>query len=227
MRTNGEFVSRVQNDLKTVSKDGRISKRQILHIGKSKAAFLISQKWDELTMFKEDNVITDIPCFEFEEVEAKYCDIFEFKLCKNVMKSKCKLPNIISAKNGIGVVRAFSVDEEKNYQYITPQRYQAIAKRKYVIKDDRFFYIKDGYMYLPNSTNELLDLSVITLDKKAAEATSTCANDNSCKSVWDYDFVCPDRFYDLVVRDTIQELANVWRTSVPDTNPDMNENSRQ
>lgn len=226
MRTNGEFVSKIQNDLKANTKDGRISKRYILHVGKTKAAFLMAQKWDELTMFKEDKIITEIPCFEFEHIDAKYCDIFEFKLCNNLMKSKCKVPETISAKNGIGIVRAFNVDESQNYTYITPQRFQAISKRKYVVKDTRYFYIKDGYMYLPNSTNELLDISVITLDKQAAEKVSSCGYKDDCKSVWDYEFVCPDRFYDLVVRDTIQEIANVWRTSIPDENPNLNENEK-
>lgn len=226
MVTNAEFVSRVANLLRANSKDGRVNKRTVLSIGRSKAAFLIAQKFDEMTMFKEDNVITEIPCFEFNQVEAKYCDIFEFRLCKNLMKSVHKLPEVISAKNGSGVVRAFSVDEDKVYTYTTPQKFIRDKKRKYQVTNNRFFYIKDGYMYLPDSTNELLDISVITLDRKLASSISSCGYKDGCKSVWEYEFICPERFYDMVVRDTVQELTSTWVQITPDVKPNQNENSR-
>jgi len=225
MRTNSEFVSRVVNDFKAVSKDGRISKRHVLHIGKSKAAFLISQKWDELTMFKEEGLVTHIDCFEFESVEVKRCDIFEFRLCRDLMKSTLPVPGIVYGKNGPAVLHATNVDGTKDYTYITPRDFNSIAKRKYVIRDDRYFYMKDGYVYLPNSTNELLDISVISLDKIGCKEASSCA-EGETGSIWDSEFVCPDRFYDIVVRDTVQELASVWRTSVKDENPNMNSNEK-
>lgn len=236
MRTNKEFVSRIVNDLKAVNKDRNISRRHVLHIGKEKAGFLLAQKWDEMTLNKEEGMITHIDCVQFESIDVKRCDIFEFKLCRSLMKSNKQIPELIYGKNGPAIIHVTTVDGEKQYTYISPREYNSIAKRKYIIKDSRYFYIKDGHIYLPNSDTELLDISVITLNKKESEKCSTCGDSDGgdkkdkngkkikCKSVWDYEFVCPDRFYDLVAKDTIQELASIWRSSPEDNNPNLNSN---
>lgn len=228
MRTNKEFVSRVVNDLKAVNKDRNISRRHVLHIGKEKATFLIAQKWDELTLNKEEGMITHINCVEFESIDVKRCDIFEFKMCRSLMKSVKKIPELIYGKNGPAILHATTVDGENQYQYISPREFNSISKRKWVIKDTRYFYIKDGHVYLPNSDTEVLDLSIITLNKKESDKCSTCGDSTSkekkCKSVWDYEFVCPDRFYDLVAKDTLQELASIWRVTPEDNNPNLNSN---
>lgn len=225
MITNNEFVSRIVNNIKALSKDDHISKRFILNIGRTKTRFLVSQKLDEMTMFKEEGVITSVPCVELEKVEAKLCGIFEFNLCRDVMKSKCKLPEGVFGKNGSGIVSVTNVEELEDYDYITPNRFADLRKRKYSRDTSRYYYIKDGYLYLPNSTNELVEVRMITLDKSKAAECSSCM-ECDCKSVWDYEFVCPDRFLDLVVKDTLQEIASIYRTSITDANPNMDQNQK-
>ena len=227
MRTNGDFVSRVIGNLKSNTKDGRVSKRLILSVGRDKAKPLISQKLDEMTLFREEGIITSIDCFEMCRVESKECSIFEFKMCDDLMKSTKELPEGIFGKNGSGIMSVTSVEGE-TYDYIQPANFRRLKKRKYIKKDKRYFYTEDRHLYLPNSTNELVDIKMITLDKQGAKEVSSCSSSVSeqCGNVWDEDFVCPDRFYDLVVRDTLSELANIWRTSHKDENPDLNENSK-
>lgn len=228
MQTNGEFVARVVNGLKALSKDGRISKRFILSTGKTKSRFLLSQKLDEMTLFREEGIITHVPCLPMKSIDVKYCDIFEFKLCNNLMRSEEELPEGLFGKNGSGIISVMNVDSSETYTYINPRQFSAISKRKYTIKDTRFFYTRNGYLYLPNSNTELVDLELITLDRDEAMRMSTCKDNKTekCTNVWDTEFICPDRFLDLVVKDTINELASVWRTSVVDTNPNMDENQK-
>lgn len=229
MRTNGEFVSRVAGDLKALNKDGRISRRLVLGIGQDKAKFLISQKMDEMTMSKEEGLITNIECFRLEKIKVKYCDILEFRLCNKLMKSKNKLPDSLYGKTGSSVLSVMSVDGSKTYDYITPRNYKKLSNRKYKIKDKSYYYTKDNYLYLLDTNTELVDIEIITMDKDEAENVSECSgqsNSNSCKSKWDQEFVCPDRFYDLVVKDTLQEVANIWRTSQKDENPNLDENQK-
>jgi hypothetical protein len=110
MITNNEFVSRIVNNLKALSKDAHISRRFILGIGRMKSAFLISQKIDEMTMFKEEGLITTVDCFRLESVDVKSCEIFEFRLCQNLMKSVCKIPDGFFGKNGSSIVSVLSID---------------------------------------------------------------------------------------------------------------------
>lgn len=226
MITNNEFVSRIVNNIKGLSKDSHISKRFILNTGKTKSRFLLSQKLDELSMFREDGAITTVPCIELESIDGKSCDIFEFNMCQNIMRSKLKLPEGIFGKNGSGVVSVTNVDEQKTYKYITPNSFRTLQLRsKYSRDTTRYYYIKDGYLFLPNSTNELVEIRMLTLNKKEAEDISAC-KECSCKSIWEYEFVCPDRFLDLVVKDTLQEIASIYRTSIEDANPNMEPNQK-
>lgn len=226
MITNAEFVSRVVNGLKALSKDTHISARYIAHIGKVKAKFLMSQKLDEMTLFKEDGIISSVPCFRLKRIKSKDCGIVEFNLCDNIMKSCEKIPEGLFGKNGSSIISILNVDGSKEYNYITPRKYADLKKRKYRSKNSGYYYIQDGYLFLPDSKNELVDITMILLDKDEAEAVSECSNKVNCKSKLESEFVCPDRFLDLVVRDTIQEIGNFYRSSVADENPNMDVNQK-
>jgi len=225
MISNREFVTRIVNNLKTLTKDGHISRRFVLGIGKTKARFLMSQKLDELTLFREDGIISTIDCFKLKRVDSKECDIFEFRLCENLMKSCGKIPEGLFGKNGVGIISVLNIDGSKEYHYTTLSKYSGHKYRKYTRKSTGQYYIKDGYLWLPDSTNELVEIRMFSLDKWELDEKCDCKKDKgSCKSRWDYEFVCPDRFLDLVFRDTLQELGNIYRTSVSDENPNLDEN---
>jgi hypothetical protein len=142
------------------------------------------------------------------------------------MKSCEKIPEGLFGKNGSSIISIISLDAGKEYNYITPRKYTDLKKRKYRSKNSGYYYIQDGYLFLPDSKNELVDITMILLDKDEADAVSECSNKVNCKSKLDSEFVCPDRFLDLVVRDTIQELGTFYRTSVQDENPNMDVNQK-
>lgn len=228
MVTNGEFVSKILNDVKALTKDGHISQRWILDKGRTKSKFLMAQKLDEKTLFKEDALITNIDCFRMKRVENKICSIVEFRVCDKIMKSCNKVPEGIFGKNGSSIFSVSNVDDSLNYRYITPREYSRRKKRRYLSNNSRFYYLKDGYLYVLNSTAELVNLSMITVDQEEAESVSECdgsSSGGSCMSLWDRSFICPDRFIDMVTRDT---RAEVFQTmGVPeDENPNLDEHQK-
>jgi len=230
MASNGEIISRIANGLKALVKDSHISGRYIINVARTKAKFLMGQKNDEMTLFKEDNLIKNIPCVRLKRVKTKDCGIVEFTLCDKLMKSCEKLPEGIYGKNGAGIFSVLNIDGSINYRYITPRRYADIKKRKYRMEKAGYFYVQDGYLYLPDSDNELVDIAMIVIDLDDADCISECtdstAAESGCNSKLDLEFICPDRFLDLVVKDTIQEMANFYRTSVVDENPNLDENQK-
>lgn len=224
---NKDFVSRVVNGIKAISKDAHISKRYILGIGKAKAKFLMSQKLDELSLFKEDQIISTVNCFRLTKQDIVSCDIVEFRRCKNLMKSVKKIPETIFGKVGAGILSVTNIDGTKLYTYSTPNAIINKSKRRYSDKVNQdFFYIRDGYLYLPDSTTELVNMTIFALDEAEVEEVSECKQCEGCTSAWDSKFICPDRFIDLVLRETVQEVASVYRTSVADENPNMDENQK-
>lgn len=187
----------------------------------------MAQKLDELTLFREDGILSNIDCYALKNIPSIDCGIMSFKLCKSVMKSEKKLPEGVFGKNGSGILLVSSVDGSQKFDYISSRDFINNTKRKYIINKNNYYTIKDGYLYLPDSEVELVNITMFAMDKSEIDAVSECCDEQSkCKTKWEYEFVCPDRFEDLVARDTLQELASIYRSSIVDENPNMDENQK-
>jgi hypothetical protein len=223
--TNADIVSRVRNGLNSISKDDRISRRYILHVAKQKATFLISQKLNDRSLFREDNLYKSIDCFEMEPVDVVRCEILEFRRCKSIMRSKCKLPKLIYSRYGNSLKEVITADGEREFKVITPSQYRRDKNR--VEKSDYiYYYIKDGYLYLLDTEIELVSLYLISMDLDSIEDNCGCNNsDNDCKSLWDYDFNIPDKLEEAIVGETIKEVY--MSKQIPrDENPNTNNNEK-
>lgn len=227
MRTNREFVSRISNDLKALTKDGRITRRHILAIGQDKAKFLLAQKLDELTLFREEDLSQHINCFELENLSSIECDIIEFRNCRSVMKSVKELPEGLFGKKGSGIISVTSIDGSIVFHPTNERAFRNIQRLKHTRDLSSYYLIKNKHLYLPNSEVEVVNIHMIATKRyQEKDASACCDKVLDCKSFWDYEFVCPDRFFDLVVRDTLTELANIYRTSVEDSNPNLDVNQK-
>lgn len=223
--TNAEIVSRVRNGLNSISKDDRISRRYILHVAKQKATFLISQKLNDRSLFREDNLYKTVDCFEMESVDVIKCEILEFRRCKSIMKSKCKLPKLIYSRYGGSLKEVITADGEKEFKPITPSQYRR-DKNRVEGSDYIYYYVKDGYLYLLDTEIELVSLYLISMELDSLEE-GCCCNDNleECKSLWDYEFNVPDKLEEAVVGEAIKEVA-MSKQMPRDENPNSNNNEK-
>jgi len=221
---NREFVSRVINGLNSLSKDDRISRRYILHVGRQKSTFLISQKLNDRSLFREDNLYKTLDCFEMKPIEVTKCDIIEFRRCKSIMKSKHKLPKLIYSRYGNSLKDVLTVDEEKEFKSITPSQYRR-DKNRVGSSDYIYYYVKDGYLYLLDTEIERVNLYLLTTNMEDLDSASACS-DNCCKSLWDYEFIVPDKLEEIVLSETIKEVAMKKQAPI-DENPNMNNLEKQ
>lgn len=221
--TNSEFTSRVINGLNALSKDDRISRRYILHVGKQKSMFYISQKLNDRSLFREDNIYKTLDCFELERIEAVKCDIIEFRKCNSIMKSKKKLPKLIYSRYGSTLKEVTTVDEEKEFKPTTPSQYRR-DKNRVSGTDYINYYVKDGYLYLIDTEIEIVNLYLLTLDLDDIDNVSACSTPG-CKSLWDYEFIVPDKLEELIIAETVKEVA--MKKQIPaDENPNLNNNEK-
>lgn len=219
---NKEFVASIVNNLKANTKDGHISRRFILSRGRIKARYLMSQKMDEMTLFREEGLITTIPCFEMERIDVVSCNIINFKGCRSLMRSKLQIPETIFGKNGIGIVRVTTVDSEIILDYISPKDFSGLKKRKHVYNKNNYYTVDGNYLYLPDSELEVVSMSLFAMSKKDAEKVSSCSDNNDlCVNYMDEEFVCPDRFLDLVIKDTLTECSSFYMGATEDENPNL------
>lgn len=219
MKTNGDFVARVTNGLKLLNKDEHISRRYILNIGTSKARTYSSQKLGDRTLYREDNLYTVIDCFEMKPDNIVECDIIEFKKCSILMKSKKPLPELLYSKYGPAVLYVTTLDGEIAFDYADPATIRNASKRQFG-SVTKYYTIVGNCLYIPNYEVEAVKVSVLTLDAHTALSDCGC-KEQKCLSVWDAPFICPDKLYENVAQETINEVFSTFRRVVADENPNM------
>jgi hypothetical protein len=218
---NSEATSKVINALKYLNKDQHISRRFVLNKLRENAKNLIAQKLKDRSLYREDSLESWINCLEMEKIDLVKCDIIEFKTCKDLMVSKKELPDIIYSRFGAGLTKVYTIDGEKEYEYVTLMQYNLNKRRNN--KSKKFFYIKDNHLYLPDSTTERVNFPILTLETEKIPALNSCDNSTNCNSVWDYEFVISDKLLQTVIGITVQELAQ-FRNLVVDENPNLSSN---
>lgn len=219
---NKEIVSIVVNQLKYLNKDEHISKRFILRKLRENARFLISQKLSDRTLYREDSLESWVECLQMEKVDVTKCDIIEFKNCDELMVSKEKLPEVLYSKFGAGLTKVYSIDGNNEYDYVTLRQYNLNKLRTKV--GNKYFYIKDDRLYLPDSTVERVNIPIITLETEKIPEINSCGQQQDCRSIWEFDFIGSDRFLQQVIGQVVNELSGTHKRIPEDENPDMDSN---
>lgn len=211
--TNADFVARVINGLRALNKDEHISKRYILKIGQNKSKFYISQKLLDKTLFRESNLFKSIECFRLEEEETIKCGIHEFMRCDSLMKSKKKIPGLIYSRLGASIVTITSLNGDTEFLPTSLKGYVNSRNRPFVKKlNIKYYYVQDNFLYLPDSSVEYVTITYIPFDESEVEGASECNGDENCgtcKSIWDYEFMVPDKLSEQVITETIQEVSMI------------------
>lgn len=219
-----EVVDRVKVKLRQLSKDRWMSSRFILKVLEDKMRFLLSQKLYDRTLYREANLYSQINCFEFDKVDRINCDIIEFRTCQKIMKSKKRLPELIYSRFGDSIRIVSNLDQTERLDKTTPTDYMRNRKRKFNTNPP-MFYERDGYLYLLNTKMEAAFVELLTLDTEEAENLDCGCEKNNCKSALDYTFIGSDKLKEVVIQQTIQEIAQTYLQIQPDEKPDNNENS--
>lgn len=224
---NLEFVSRIINDMNALTKDAHVSRRWILSIGRQKSGSYISQRWADGTLFGEESLYTHIGCMEMERVRTVDCCFAEFRLCRVLMRSKERIPGLVYSRIGPAVLRVSNVTDDILFTSITLRKYANDRKRRFGSVKRYYYYVNDGYIYIPDVEIHAINVDVITLDKRKALELAGCGDkdNDGCLSEWEYDFVCPEKLLEYVVAETLKEALT--KLGIPtDENPDMDLNKK-
>lgn len=224
--SNGEIVSRVINGMNSIAKDTHISRRWILSILRSKSASYMAQKWVEGTLFDDESLFAHIDCVEMIRIHSIDCCIAEFRMCSTLMRSKHRIPGLIITRSGPAILSVTNADRSIYFTKINPRTYINTKKRKYADKEKYVYYYQDGYIWIPDTHIELINVDAITLKKEEALKLSACSEEDKdlgCPNVWEDEFICPDKLREYIVKETIQEVS--LRIQIPrDENPNLDSN---
>lgn len=223
--TYRNIVSRIQNIFKGLTKDTYIPRRLILSIYKSKAEHFLLQKLNEKKMFDNQDIFQWINCIRLEEDSPVKCGIPVFSECRSLMKSVKKIPDIINTDYGYAIIMATNIDHSKTYDLKSIRYINEIKNSPhYSLVKGKYFYIVDGYIYIPDSEVEVINLLALSLDEKKDEC-SECSENSECSNYWETKINLPKKFVDLAVSQTIQEVA--MRLHIPkDELPNLDSNQK-
>jgi hypothetical protein len=221
--TNAEIVSRITNGGRLLSKDSTLSKRYILHVAEKAVEFLISHKLKDKSLFRE-SIYSSIGCFDLEPKDTYSCGVIEFKSCNKLMKSKKKLPKLISSRYGAAIRSVTSIDfmADSDFTFSTLEQFKRNRKRLNGNEDNNHFYIKDGYLYIPDSDIRKVSFEVLIVNTfNLSNLDSNFEKD--CRSAWEYEFICPDKLLNPMIEMVRNEL-NLPLQIPKDENPNMDSN---
>jgi hypothetical protein len=230
MSTNREIISEIRNDMKFKNLDKYVSSRYILSKLEGYASLLIRRENDQLRLWSYSDLWTTIDCFQLEPVVNKDCCGISFNNCEFLMKSINKLPDIHSYKGGLLIREVFSMDRSQKFEFTTPRNYQNILNREFQNKSLKYFWIENNYLYIPNSQIELISVTGLFKNRNKSLQTSSCQEDtlfvDSCFSILDEEFLCPDHLISTVKDMTLNSLFNSER--IPrDENSNLDSNVKQ
>jgi hypothetical protein len=215
---NSEFVSKIIGVLKLNNKDDHTPRRLILKLAKDTAVQLISQKLLERTITLESNLYTQISCFEFESIDTRECSNVEFRRCDTLMKSKCKLPELVFSRLGASVREIVSLDGNYRFVFLDKGQYQRNKNRRYSIEDEVYIYLDvDNYLYIPDHEIYTVDLTILTPNPEQGDECSSCKKDE-CKNYWNSEFIIPSKLVDTVFNQVLQ-IMGVSKQVRADENP--------
>lgn len=221
---NSEFVGRIVNDLGALTKDMHLSKRWILDIGRTKAESYIAQHWEEDLFWEDFSLITCVNCVEMIEVDKIECCDAEFALCRVLMRSKYRLPGLVYTSRGAIITMVSNVDMSRFYKRADVRTYRNNSKRKYAGKLDGFYYVHDGYIYIPDERIGLINVCFFTMKRKEALALSACGPEaGTCDSYWEDDFIFPLKLIEYIFSETLKEVSTKYQV-VQDERPDLDTN---
>ena len=140
------------------------------------------------------------------------------------MRTKKKLPKILSSIFGYAILLVTTIDGEKEYKIKTLSSYNTLKRRSNFNKfKGKYAYLKDGYLYIPDSDVEAVNILILTLDEDSDEI-SECSDPNlKCTSIWDRDIKVADKILTPIIQQTVQEISIRFNIPVDEnSNLDVN-----
>jgi len=200
--TIGGAVSRVRNIIKAVNTDAFITDRFIWSMITKYAGMYIKQMLEKKAYGALTNLFTTLPCvdlIEVDKVEA-CCDIPSG--C-TIMRTKEKLPKIMSSIDGALIRSVTSIDGSTDIEDTTPltySRYRKTSGAKYD-KSKSYWYMND-YMYFPD-----INWAQVKIDALFEGDTGSFQCENKCQAIQDVAAPIPEHLYALIEQGVLKELG--------------------
>lgn len=224
MATLGEMISRVRSSFKLVDADNVITNRVIADELRDCSIKLIKQQTDKRRLFSSDNVFTEIPCLQMEQVPLASC--CDYTAPCTIARSKVRLPKIAENIYGPLIQGVYSIDRTVRFEYSDPDRYANLLRMGKFVKKTQFFWIRDGYLYITDPMIEEVTPLIYSEDLFDPQ-DYTCSGPKECPTnPLDMQFRCPGYLLKDVADMARMVIERDYKRSVDDKTVDSNDQSK-
>lgn len=194
MNTIKQFTDTIIADFRRTSPMRFLSRRHVYSIAKDIMRNFFQQSLSNGRLYRDVSSHTDIKCVEMERISSVTCPIKDFKDCEIVMRTKHRLPDIISGGRGEAIIGVYTVDYGEELYRLTTLKNSLNKRRRNMSSTQAMEYIYlDGYIYVRDHYVEALNIILVTVDSIAAEKID-CSNDcDECKPYYEYKMIDMDK----------------------------------
>lgn len=212
-----EFIATIRNDFNAIRLDDYISGEYIYWKGVNIVQFFINRNIKNRKLLNNSSLFLQKNCVELEPYNCQNCTHIPYQ-SGTIMRSKQPLPKMFQTDYG-ELLGVYSIDNSTKFNKTNPSEYSQIQKRRFVSKNP-YYYLSEDYLYIPNSTVEVVNLLFLTFDLKMYNSLL-----EGCNSLLDIEFPCPSFLLAEVIEKTKESLLTSKQITV-DEDSDLNLNKK-
>jgi hypothetical protein len=220
MTTLRESISRIRNVFKLVNEDAFLTDRFIYSLLLKYAKALIRRQDNENKLMQYDSLFETLPYIELVEVDKIEADCAGIKTGCKIMRTKKKLPKLMTGKDGPILRTVSSIDGSDVFFQTLPATYLAMTKStNFKYNKTHYYWYKNGYLYFPDVIWE-----AVSVEGMYEEPVDDFCNENNseCTMAQDRNFAIPDYLFAEMEQLTQQELMTLGK--IPSDTGDNSQN---
>ena len=220
MTTIRESISRIRNVFKLVTEDAFLTDRFIYSLLLKHSKALIRRQDVENKLMQYDSLFETLPYVELIEVDKIEADCARIKTGCKIMRTKKKLPKLMTGANGPILRTISSIDGSDIFQQCLAAVYVAMTQStSFKYNKTHYFWYKNGYLYFPN-----VDFDYVKIEGIFEDSIDPFVCDKELKCIYrqDDDLFIPDYLLPEIEQLVIKDL--VMRIQVPAETSDDKQN---
>ncbi len=217
MQTVREAISDISDGLKALNVDDKFAFRFLANKLQGKIDTFIKQDAEGRTIFNINEIWKPLPCIKLETATYDTCSEF-YEYCDIVKKSKKKIPPVFTGRYG-NFIKILSLNSSKEFKVIKSFQYKDIKNREFFNKLDKYCWIEEGYLFIPDS--EIEEVRGLGLFKDSLSAEYFNGHCDECYKPLDAEILVPDYILEIAKTAVVAELFQSKRAPV-DEKPNLN-----
>jgi hypothetical protein len=202
--TVAETVSRVRNVIKGVKQDAFLTDRFLYSLILKWARVFIKRQDDQNKITRIDSLFKSV-CLDLIEVDRIECGCGSITSDCYFMRTEQKLPEILEGAFGPIIRTVSSVDISQKAYRVQPTTFQAMANStNYKYNKNKYFWILNGYMYMPNVEWESVRVEAMWQDDISY---LKCDEKDQCRIRQEQPSNIPDYLYAEIEQSVLNELG--------------------